>query len=134
MSEDSKDLQDKKPSSKKDTYLILGAFALMVVAIFTIWQVLLKGKMDEEISKQKDTVMLVKTDTLRIKDSIKNNPSDKNQPKLNNTQQLKDSSSSIGQNDRLTDVEKSRLKENFKELPESKKDKIKKKLRTGLNK
>ncbi len=134
MIEENKESTDNKPSSKKDTYLILGAFALMIVAVFTIWQFLLKGKMDEEISKQKDTVMLVKTDTLRIKDSIKNNPSDKNQSKLNNTQQLKDSSSSFGQNDRLTDVEKSRLKDKFQELPESKKDKIKKKLRTGLNK
>ena len=72
MAEENKDNTEKKHSSKKDTYLIIGAFALMVVAIFTIWQVLLKGKMDEEISKQKDTVVQVKVDTVRVKDSLKN--------------------------------------------------------------
>lgn len=122
MTEESKD--NPKPSSKKDTYLIIGAFALMVVAIFTIWQVLLKGKMDEEISKQKDTVVQVKTDTLRIKDSINKN---RTQP-INKeaSDQKTDTANTQPKLNNLTDEEKSKLKEKLGEMPKNKKNGLKK--------
>ncbi len=129
MTEESKD--NPKPSSKKDTYLIIGAFALMVVAIFTIWQVLLKGKMDEEISKQKDTVVQVKTDTLRIKDSINKN---RTQP-INKeaSDQKTDTANTQPKLNNLTDEEKSKLKEKLGEMPKNKKERIKKNLRSKIS-
>ncbi len=134
MTEDNKDNPREKPSYIKESYLIIGAFVLMLGAIFTIWQVLLKGKMDEEISKQKDTIVQVKTDTVKIIDSIKKNPTQTDRSKINNTEQVKDTSKLKSKLDDLSKEDKTKLKEKFEELPKSKQERIKKKLRTSLNK
>lgn len=137
MAEENKDNTEKKHSSKKDTYLIIGAFALMVVAIFTIWQVLLKGKMDEEISKQKDTVIQVKVDTVRLKDSVKNKKEQTthtNNSTIENTAGQNDTSKIKSKVEDLSKEDKTKLKEKFEDMPKSKQDRIKKKLKTSLNK
>jgi regulatory protein YycI of two-component signal transduction system YycFG len=134
MTEENKDNPEKRPSFIKESYLIIGAFVLMLAAIFTIWQVLLKGRMDEEISKQKDTIVQVKTDTVRIKDSLKNNPTQTERSTINSTEQVKDTSKLKSKLDELSKEDKIKLKEKFEELPKSKQERIKKKLRTSLNK
>ena len=117
-----------KTPKGRETLWILGAFGLMIVAIFTIWQFLLKGKAEEERTQQQDTVIQVKVDTVKIKDSIRTsgNPTKENQI----TKELPQEPKTKG----LTEEEKSKLKEKFEDLPKSKQDKIKKKLRTSLNK
>jgi hypothetical protein len=134
MTEENKDNPEKKPSLLKEYYLIIGAFVLMLVAIITIWQVLLKGRVDDEISKQKDTIIQVKTDTVRINDSLKNDPTHTERSKINNTEQVKDTSKLKTKLEELSKEDKTMLKEKFEELPKSKQDRIKKKLRTSLNK
>ena len=117
-----------KTPKGRETLWILGAFGLMIVAILTIWQFLLKGKAEEERTQQQDTVIQVKVDTVKIKDSIRTsgNPTKENQI----TKELPQEPKTKG----LTEEEKSKLKEKFEDLPKSKQDKIKKKLRTSLNK
>jgi hypothetical protein len=131
MAEENKDNTEKKHSSKKDTYLIIGAFALMVVAIFTIWQVLLKGKMDEEISKQKDTVVQVKVDTVKVKDSLKNTRTQLQSKEV--TEQKQDTTNTKPGQNNLTNEQKSNIKEKIGELPRYKKERIKKNLKSKLS-
>ncbi|HAX48533.1 MAG TPA: hypothetical protein PK605_08980 [Ignavibacteria bacterium] len=65
----------------------------MLVAIFTIWQFLLKGKSEEERSLLKDTVLPVKQDTVKLKDTIENNKTRSTQTdKTNNIEQQPDTS------------------------------------------
>jgi len=65
----------------------------MLVAIFTIWQFLLKGKSEEERSLLKDTVLPVKQDTVKLKDTIENNKTRSTQTdKSSNIEQQPDTS------------------------------------------
>ena len=50
MSEDTNPGTETKINKGRDTLWIIGAFGLMIIAIFTIWQFLLKGKSEEERS------------------------------------------------------------------------------------
>ena len=121
---------------RKDTLWIAGAFLLMIIAIITIWQFLLKGKSEEERSLLKDTVVQVKTDTIRIADSIKNKKIQSTQT-INSTEEIiskTNDSVKTGRTEKLSEEDKARLKEEFKELPKSKQDKLKRKLKTSLNK
>ncbi|NOS86652.1 MAG: hypothetical protein HOP31_16070 [Ignavibacteria bacterium] len=135
MSEDNIPGSENKKS--RDTLWIIGAFGLMIVAIFTIWQFLLKGKSEEERSLLKDTVIQVKTDTIKITDSIKSSniqPTQTDNPKTNNIEQPKDTSKIKNKLSNLSEEDKTKLKEKFEELPKNKQSKIKKKLRTSLEK
>ena len=121
---------------RKDTLWIAGAFLLMIIAIITIWQFLLKGKSEEERSLLKDTVVQVKTDTIRIADSIKNSKIRSTQTKNSTEEIISKTNDSVktGRTEKLSEEDKARLKEEFKELPKSKQDKLKRKLKTSLNK
>jgi hypothetical protein len=136
MAEENKDNPESKPKHVKETYLIIGAFVLMIAAIITIWQVLLKGKMDEESSKQKDTVLQVRVDTLKIKDSLqsKNTPVTQTDKTASlNSETKTDTSKDQPKLKNLTEEDKSKLKEKFEDLPKSKRDRMKKNLRSKLN-
>jgi hypothetical protein len=137
MSEDNNPGTDTKNLKSRDTLWIIGAFGLMIVAIFTIWQFLLKGRTEEERSLLKDTVVQVKTDTVKITDSIKSSNIQSTQTdnsKTGNTEQPKDTSNIKSKLSNLSDEDKAKLKEKYEELPKNKQSKIKKKLRTSLNK
>ncbi len=140
MSEDNTGNSGKPKSSSKDTLWIAGAFLLMIAAIFTIWQVLLKGKYEEE-SKQKDTVVQVRTDTVKIKDSIAEQKKRSTQTQIqssenttNSTSEKKDTSSIRNVVKNLDDDKKEDLKKKVSELPKKKQDKIRKKLKSELKK
>ncbi len=136
MTEENKDNPEAKPKHVKETYLIIGAFVLMIAAIFTIWQVLLKGKMDEELSQQKDTIVQVKVDTLKIIDSVKNKTTQITHPETKadiNKELQQDTSKHQPKLKNLTEEDKNKLKEKFEEQPKSKRDRMKKKLKTSLN-
>lgn len=137
MSENNNPGTEAKINKGRDSLWIIGAFALMIIAIFTIWQFLLKGKTEEERSLMKDTVVQVKTDTVRITDSLKSSNKHSTQTdnsKTGNSEQPKDSSNIKSKLNSLSDEEKAKLKERFEELPKNKQGRIKKKLRTSLNK
>lgn len=136
MSEENTPQHTEGKHKSRDTLLITGAFLLMLVAIFTIWQFLLKGKAHEENALNKDTVIQVKTDTVKVTDSsvihtTKSTQTTGSKEKLNN---VSNDTVISGQNKKLSDEDKARLKEEFKELPKSKQDKLKRKLKTSLNK
>ncbi|MBE2219719.1 MAG: hypothetical protein IAE90_16025 [Ignavibacteria bacterium] len=140
MSEDNTGNSGKPRSSAKDTLWIAGAFLLMIAAIFTIWQVLLKGKYEEE-SKQKDTVVQVRTDTIKIKDSIAEQKNRSTQTQIqstenttNSTSEKKDTSSIRNVVKNLDDDKKEVLKKKVSELPKKKQDKIRRKLKSELKK
>lgn len=140
MSEDNTGNSGKPKSSSKDTLWIAGAFLLMIAAIFTIWQVLLKGKYEEE-SKQKDTVVQVRTDTVKIKDSIAEQKKRSTQTQIqsteyttNSTSEKKDTSTIRNVVKNLDDDKKEDLKKKVSELPKKKQDKIRKKLKSELKK
>ena len=140
MTEDNTGNSGKPKSSSKDTLWIAGAFLLMIAAIFTIWQVLLKGKYEEE-SKQKDTVVQVRTDTVKIKDSIAEQKKRSTQTQIqsteyttNSTSEKKDTSTIRNVVKNLDDDKKEDLKKKVSELPKKKQDKIKKKLKSELKK
>ncbi len=140
MSEDNTGNSGKPKSSSKDTLWIAGAFLLMIAAIFTIWQVLLKGKYEEE-SKQKDTVIQVRTDTVKIKDSIAEQKKRSTQTQIqstenttNSTSEKKDTSTIRNVVKNLDDDKKEDLKKKVSELPKKKQDKIRKKLKSELKK
>jgi len=69
MSEENTPKQTEGRQKGRDTLLIPGAFLLTLVAIFTIWQFLLKGKSEEDKALNKDTIIQVKTDTVKVTDS-----------------------------------------------------------------
>ncbi|GEM_PF-1630076 len=93
MSEENTPQQTEGKHKSRDTLLIAGAFLLMLVAIFTIWQFLLKGKSEEERSLLKDTVLPVKQDTVKLKDTIENNKTRSTQTdKSSNIEQQPDTS------------------------------------------
>lgn len=136
MAEDN--TQQSSPGKRKsrDTYLIAGAFILMITAIITIWQFLLKGKTEEDKALNRDTVIQVKTDTVKLIDSIKQKNTHSTQT-INSTEDninKKNDSVKTGRTEKLSEEDKARLKEEFKELPKSKQDKLKRKLKTSLNK
>ena len=140
MSEDNTGNSGKPKSSSKDTLWIAGAFLLMIAAIFTIWEVLLKGKYEEE-SKQKDTVVQVRTDTVKIKDSIAEQKKRSTQTQIqsteyttNSTSEKKDTSTIRNVVKNLDDDKKEDLKKKVSELPKKKQDKIRKKLKSELKK
>jgi len=140
LSEDNTGNSGKPRSSAKDTLWIAGAFLLMIAAIFTIWQVLLKGKYEEE-SKQKDTVVQVRTDTIKIKDSIAEQKNRSTQTQIqstenttNSTSEKKDTSSIRNVVKNLDDDKKEVLKKKVSELPKKKQDKIRRKLKSELKK
>lgn len=136
MAEDN--TQQGSPGKRKsrDTYLIAGAFILMITAIITIWQFLLKGKTEEDKALNRDTVIQVKTDTVKLIDSIKQKNTHSTQT-INSTEdninKINDSVKT-GRIEKLSEEDKARLKQEFKELPKSKQDKLKRKLKTSLNK
>ncbi|HWA06332.1 MAG TPA: hypothetical protein VG961_07270 [Ignavibacteria bacterium] len=137
MSEDTTPGTDAKVNKSRDTLWILGAFGLMIIAIFTIWQFLLKGKTEEERSLLKDTVVQVKTDTIKITDSLNSSKIHSTQTYNSNTgitEQPKDTSNIKSKLSNLSDEDKAKLKDKFEELPKNKQGRIKKKLRTSLNK
>ncbi len=137
MSEDTTPGTEEKVNKSRDTLWILGAFGLMIIAIFTIWQFLLKGKTEEERSLLKDTVVQVKTDTIKITDSLKSSnkhSTQTNNSNTGNTEQPKDTSNIKSKLSNLSDEDKAKLKDKFEELPKNKQGRIKKKLRTSLNK
>lgn len=137
MSEDTNPGTETKINKGRDTLWIIGAFGLMIIAIFTIWQFLLKGKSEEERSLLKDTVIQVKTDTLRLKDSVKLKQEVSNHTNTSGDERSEnkpDTSKIKSKIDNLTDDEKARIKDRFEDLPKKKQDKIKKKLRTSLSK
>ena len=137
MSEDTNPGTETKINKGRDTLWIIGAFGLMIIAIFTIWQFLLKGKSEEERSLLKDTVIQVKTDTVRLKDSIKlkQEVSNHTNTSINERSENKPDSSKIKSKiENLTDDDKARIKDKFEDLPKKKQDKIKKKLKTSLSK
>ncbi len=140
MSEDNTGNSGKPKSSSKDTLWIAGAFLLMIAAIFTIWQVLLKGKTEEESLKQ-DTVIQIKTDTLRIKDSTEYHKKHSPQTQIqstenstNSTSEKKDTSAIRNTVKNLDDDKKEELKKKVSELPKKKQDKIRKILKSELKK
>ena len=137
MSEDTNPGTETKINKGRDTLWIIGAFGLMIIAIFTIWQFLLKGKSEEERSLLKDTVIQVKTDTVRLKDSVKlkQEVSNHTNTSINERSENKTDSSKINSKiENLTDDDKARIKDKFEDLPKKKQDKIKKKLKTSLSK
>lgn len=137
MSEDTNPGTETKINKGRDTLWIIGAFGLMIIAIFTIWQFLLKGKSEEERSLLKDTVIQVKTDTVRLKDSVKLKQEVSNHTNTSGDERGEnkpDSSKIKSKIDNLTDDDKARIKDRFEDLPKKKQDKIKKKLRTSLSK
>ena len=137
MSEDTNPGTETKINKGRDTLWIIGAFGLMIIAIFTIWQFLLKGKSEEERSLLKDTVIQVKTDTVRLKDSVKlkQEVSNHTNASINERSENKTDSSKIKSKiENLTDDDKARIKDKFEDLPKKKQDKIKKKLKTSLSK
>ena len=69
MSEENTPQHTEGRHKGRDTLLIAGAFLLMLVAIFTIWQFLLKGKSEEDKALNKDTIIQIKTDTVKVTDS-----------------------------------------------------------------
>jgi len=112
----------------------------MIAAIFTIWQVLLKGKTEEESLKQ-DTVIQIKTDTLRIKDSTEYHKKHSPQTQIqstenstNSTSEKKDTSAIRNTVKNLDDDKKEELKKKVSELPKKKQDKIRKILKSELKK
>jgi flagellar basal body-associated protein FliL len=141
--------EDKQKSSKKETIGYISAVVIFLIAIGTVWQVFLKGK----VMEQKDTVVQVKVDTIRIKDSL-NKVNKTTSPIDNNTNsnteiksasekdtarfnRLRDSvKSKISNTDpkELSTEEKKTLKEEFKKLPPKKQDRIKRKLKSEMNK
>lgn len=136
MTKENKDNPESKPKHVKETYLIIGAFVLMKEAIFTIRQVLLKGKMNEELSQHKDTIVQVKVDTLKIKDSVKykttRNTHTETKADINKETQ-QDISKHQPKLKNLTEEDKCKLKEKLEGLSKNKLGKIKKKLRSNLN-
>lgn len=137
MSEDTNPGTETKINKGRDTLWIIGAFGLMIIAIFTIWQFLLKGKSEEERSLLKDTVIQVKTDTVRLKDSVKlkQEVSNHTNTSIDERSENKTDSSKINSKiENLTDDDKARIKDKFEDLPKKKQDKIKKKLKTSLSK
>ena len=137
MSEDTNPGTETKINKGRDTLWIIGAFGLMIIAIFTIWQFLLKGKSEEERSLLKDTVIQVKTDTVRLKDSVKLKQEVSNHTNTfidERSENKPDSSKIKSKIENLTDDDKARIKDKFEDLPKKKQDKIKKKLKTSLSK
>lgn len=145
----------KEPqSNKKETIGFIAAIVVMLLAIFTVWQVFLKGKASDE----KDTVVQVKTDTLRIKDSIEKvnqnkTPTSDNQTGNNQSGEIKSGSekdtafirkakdtikTKLNKTDvdlkTLSEGDKTTLKEELKKLPLDRQKRIKKKLKSELNK
>ena len=138
----------KEPQShKKETIGFIAAIVVMLLAIFTVWQVFLKGKASDE----KDTVVQVKVDTLRIKDSLEN--INKTRTSENHTNEIKPGSekdtafirkatdsikNKLNKTDidlkTLSDGDKTTLKEELKKLPPDRQKRIKKKLKSELNK
>lgn len=137
MSEDTNPGTETKINKGRDTLWIIGAFGLMIIAIFTIWQFLLKGRYEEERSLLKDTVIQVKTDTVRLKDSVKLKQEVSNHSNTSGDERNEnkpDTSKIKSKIENLTDDDKARIKDRFEDLPKKKQDKIKKKLRTSLSK
>ncbi len=137
MSEDTNPGTETKINKGRDTLWIIGAFGLMIIAIFTIWQFLLKGRYEEERSLLKDTVIQVKTDTVRLKDSVKLKQEESNHTNTSGDERNEnktDTSKIKSKIENLTDDDKARIKDRFEDLPKKKQDKIKKKLRTSLSK
>lgn len=141
----------KEPqSNKKEAIGFIAAIVVMLLAIFTVWQVFLKGK----ASSDKDTVVQVKIDTLRIKDSLENiNKTRTSENQTGNTQEIKSGSEKdtaflrkakdtiktrLNKTDAelktLTDGDKTTLKEEIKKLPPEREKRIKRKLKSELNK
>jgi hypothetical protein len=134
MSEENTPLHTEGKHKSRDTLLIAGAFLLMLVAIFTIWQFLLKGKSEEDKALNKDTIIQIKTDTVKVTDSSAIHTTKSTQTTgLKEIEHTNDSVKTF-KNEKLTEEDKARLKEEFKELPKSKQDKLKRKLKTSLNK
>jgi mannitol-specific phosphotransferase system IIBC component len=145
----------KEPQShKKETIGFIAAIVVMLLAIFTVWQVFLKGKSSED----KDTVIQVIKDTLIIKDSadklnqINTHTSD-NQTGNTQAGEIKSGSEKdtaflrkakdtiktrLNKTDAelktLTDGDKTTLKEELKKLPPERQKRIKKKLKSEMNK
>lgn len=121
-------------SKGRETLWILGAFALMVVAIITIWQFMLKGKSDEDRTQQKDTILQVKTDTIKIKDSTKTtNEKTHTQSSINNSQP-KDTGKVNKITDKLSEEDKKVIKDKIDDLPKKKQDRIKRKIISNIKK
>ncbi len=141
--------ENKPKASKKETIGFIVAIFVFLLAIGTVWQVFLKGK----VMEQRDTVVQVKVDTVRIKDSIEKvnktkthtgdntvntngeikSASEKDTTRLG---KLKDSVKSKLPNTDPKDLsteEKKTLKEEFKKLPPKKQDRIKRKLKSSIN-
>ena len=134
MSEENTPQHTEGKHKSRDTLLIAGAFLLMLVAIFTIWQFLLKGKSEEDKAINKDTIIQVKTDTVKVTDSSTFKTTKSTQTTgLKETEHINDSVKNF-KSEKLTEEDKVKLKEEFKELPKSKQDKLKRKLKTSLNK
>lgn len=134
MSEENTPLHTEGKHKSRDTLLIAGAFLLMLVAIFTIWQFLLKGKSEEDKTLNKDTIIQIKTDTVKVTDSSAIHTTKSTQTTGLKEIDYPNDSVKTFSNEKLTEEDKARLKEEFKDLPKSKQDKLKRKLKTSLNK
>lgn len=118
----------------RESLWIIGAFVLMLIAIVTIWQFMLKGKSDEERTQQKDTILQVKTDTVKIKDNTNSeNEKTHTQGSINNTQ-TNDSGKVNKITDKLSEEDKKVIKDKIEELPKKKQDRIKRKIISNIKK
>lgn len=133
MIEENSNNGNSAPVKGKETLWIIGAFVLMLAAIVTIWQFMLKGKTDEERTQQKDTVMQVKTDTVKIHDSLKTTKEQTHTQNSINTKQANDTGKTK-LTDKLTEEDKSKIKEKLDELPKKKQDRIKRKIISNIKK
>ncbi len=133
MAEDNTNNENSAPVKGKETLWIIGAFVLMVVAIITIWQFMLKGKTDEERTQGKDTVMQVKTDTIKIHDSLKTTKEQTHTQNSTNTKQAIDTGKTK-LSDKLSEEDKSKIKEKLDDLPKKKQDRIKRKIISNIKK
>lgn len=138
----------EQQSHKKETIGFIAAILVMLLAIFTVWQVFLKGKASDE----KDTVIQVKVDTLKIKDTTLTK--DFNKTMMNNqlggdkstgTGDIKMPGSTgkdtgsvkspeVKKEEKISPEVKDKLKDELSKLPSDKQKKIKRKLKSELNK
>ncbi len=133
MAEENTNNENSASVKGKETLWIIGAFVLMLVAIVTIWQFMLKGKSDEERTQQQDTVLQVKTDTVKIYDSLKSTKEQTHTQNSIDTKQANDTGKTK-LTDKLSEEDKSKIKEKLDELPKKKQDRVKRKIVSKIKK
>ena len=147
--------ENKPQSHKKETIGFIAAIVFMVAAIITVWLVFLRGKDDAETKSKIDTIIQVKVDTLKIKDSSLTKDLNKimtnTQPGENkstvtgdikmpgSTGEVKKDTGSVKspevkKDDKVSLELKETLKKELSKLPPDKQKRIKKKLKSELNK